>query len=180
MVASSSILLICNPNGLISGMFSASENALKLCAELCVIYAVWLGILQILSDCKVNDRFARILNPVIRKLFGNVDKETAKLISLNLSSNMLGMGGASTPLGIKAMQRLDDHSGTATKAMIMLMVINATSVQLLPTTVLGLRSSMGSSNPSDIILPSLIATMITTIVGISLVVLCSRKKKRHL
>lgn len=88
---------------------------------------------------------------------------------MNVSANMLGIGNAATPMGIKAMQALDDGSGKANFAMIMLIVINATSIQLLPTTVIGLRATAGSSSPADIILPTILATFATTILGIFLV-----------
>ena len=95
---------------------------------------------------------------------------------------MLGLGNACTPMGIKAMQGLDklNNSTRASHQMIMLMIINATSIQLLPTTVISLRASHGSLNPSDIILPSLIATAVSTIVGVLGVKLMSKitKKKK--
>ena len=100
------------------------------------------------------------------------------MIALNMSANILGLGNASTPMGIKAMQALDDGSGKATFSMIMLLVVNATSIQLLPSTVIGLRSSAGSANPADIILPTIIATAITTICGISLVLFCNFLHKK--
>jgi len=84
-------------------------------------------------------------------------------------------------MGIKAMQRMDDGSGTATPAMIMLLIVNATSIQFLPTTVVGLRATAGSTTPSDIIFPTLIATILTCIVGIFLTKLCQKifsKKKQ--
>lgn len=173
-------LIIINPDLVLPTMLDASTKSLKLCANLCGVYAVWLGILEILSQTGVNRWLAKILSPATRKLFGNIDDTTAELISINLSTNILGIGGASTPAGIKAMQRMDDGSGKATKAMIMFMVINATSIQLLPTTVIGMRAAAGSSTASDIILPTLIATFSSTVIGILLVLLCGKlfhKKK---
>ena len=106
------------------------------------------------------------------------------MIAMNMSANMLGLGNAATPMGIKAMKALDDGSGIANTAMIMLIVLNATSIQLLPSTVIGLRASAGSTSPADIILPTLIATITTTILGIVLVKIISsirekRKNKRR-
>ena len=107
--------------------------------------------------------------------------EAEKMIALNMSANMLGLGNAATPMGISAMKRLDDGSGKATPAMIMLIVLNSTSIQLLPTTVIGLRASAGSTSPSDIILPTLLATICTCLLGIFLVKACHkifRRKKK--
>ena len=100
------------------------------------------------------------------------------MIALNMSANMLGLGNAATPMGIKAMQALDDGSGIATDAMIMLIVINATSIQLLPSTVIGLRASAGSLSPADIILPTLLSTICTVTLGITLVKLFQKFRRR--
>ena len=96
---------------------------------------------------------------------------------------MLGVGNAATPCGIKAMKLLDDKSGKITPAMIMLLIVNTTSIQLMPTTTIGLRTTLGSENPTDIILPTLIATFLTAIFSISLTLLIQkiikRRKKHH-
>ena len=155
MLSSILVLLITNPGAVLTEMVSASTSALSLCIELCAVYAVWLGIMELVD--------ASVENP-----------ETQKLIALNVSANMLGLGNAATPMGIKSMQALDDGSGKANFAMIMLIVINATSIQLLPTTIIGLRTSAGSTSPADIILPTLIVTFCTTILGITLVYLIDK------
>lgn len=163
------VLLVTNPSAVLSEMIGASANALSLCIELCAIYAVWLGIMELVEASGLAENLARLLRPLIRKIFRVEDKETQKIIALNVSANMLGLGNAATPMGIRSMQALDDKSGTANFAMIMLIVINATSIQLLPTTIIGLRQSAGSANPADIIAPTLIVTFCTTLLGIALV-----------
>ena len=107
-----------------------------------------------------------------------MDKQTKSFIALNLSTNIFGIGNASTPIGIKAMKNLDkiNNSEIASSSMIMLMVINATSLQLLPTTIIGLRATALSTNAGDIILPSIITTSITTLLGIILVKVLSKIK----
>lgn len=169
MLSSMLVLLITNPSAILAEMIGASAGALQLCIELCAVYAVWLGIIEMVEASGLGEKLAKLLRPLIKKIFKIDDQETQKIIALNLSANMLGLGNASTPTGIKAMQRLDDGSGKATFAMIMLVVVNATSIQLLPTTVIGLRSTAGSQSPADIILPTLIVTFCTTIIGIILV-----------
>lgn len=169
MLASILVLLVTNPAAVLSEMISASTDALQLCIELCAVYCVWLGIMELVDASGLGEKLARLLRPLIRKIFRVEDKETQKLIALNVSANMLGLGNAATPMGIRSMQALDDGSGKANFAMIMLIVLNATSVQLLPTTVIGLRTSAGSANASDIILPTILATLITTLLGIFLV-----------
>lgn len=169
MLSSILVLLITNPSAVLSEMLGASADTLELCIELCAVYAVWLGIMELVDASGLSEKLAKLLRPLIKKIFKVDDAETQKIIALNVSANMLGLGNASTPMGIKAMQKLDDGSGKANFAMIMLVVLNATSIQLLPTTVIGLRASAGSENPSDIIIPTLIATFCTTVLGIFLV-----------
>lgn len=176
-------LLVVNPSAVLSEMISASTDALELCIELCAVYCVWLGIIELVEVSGLGEKLAKLLRPLIKKVFKVENPETQKLIAMNVSANMLGLGNAATPMGIKAMQALDDGSGKANFAMIMLIVINATSIQLLPTTVIGLRASAGSENPSDIILPTLIVTFFTTLLGILLVhaihkILGLKNKKR--
>lgn len=183
MLSSILVLLITNPSAVLSEMIGASASSLKLCIELCAVYAVWLGMLELLEASGLSQKLAKLLRPIIRKVFKVEDEQAQKYIAMNLSANMLGLGNASTPMGIKAMQSLDDKSGKANFAMIMLIVINATSIQLLPTTIIGLRTSAGSTNPADIILPTLLATILTTILGIVLVhlidkILRKRRKRK--
>ena len=184
VVGSICSLLWSNPSSVLNSMIDASREAFSLCIELCAVYAVWLGVLELVEASGLSEKLAKLLHPLIKKLFKIDDKETEKMIALNMSANILGLGNASTPMGINAIKRLDDGSGVATNAMIMLIVLNATSLQLLPSTVIGLRSSAGSASPSDIILPTIIATFCTCLLGVCLVKLCNhirdklkRKKK---
>lgn len=172
-------LLFTTPGIVLNVMTETTYGVLKLCAELLAIYTIWMGLLEIVDKTGLGDKLAKLLSPLIRWLFKINDKETEKYIALNMSSNMLGLGNASTPMGIKAMQKLDDGSGVITPAMIMLLIVNSTSIQLLPTTVVGLRTSAGSQSPSDIIIPTILATVITFTAGIFLTKLCQKifKKK---
>lgn len=178
MLVSLAILLYINPGATLSTMIDASTEALTLCIELCAVYAVWLGILEIVEATGLSKKIARALRPIIKRLFRIDNEEIEKMIALNMSANILGLGNAATPMGIKAMKALDNGRGVATFSIIMLVVVNATSIQLLPSTVIGLRASAGSSNPSDIILPTILATVVTLTVGISLVFLCDKIKQK--
>jgi len=180
IISSMCFLVWSEPASIMTEMVSASTGALKLCVELCAVYAVWLGILELVDKSGLGEKLAHLLHPLIKKLFKIDNTEIEKMIALNMSANMLGLGNAATPMGIKAMQSLDDGSGIANTAMIMLIVINATSIQLLPSTVIGLRAATGSVSPSDIILPTIIATACTSICGIALVKLFSRIYKRRI
>ena len=174
MLLSCAALLVVNLGETVNGMLDASAEAVELCISLCGIYAVWLGLLEILEASGLSEKLAKLLRPIIKRLFKGADESVHKDIAINMSANMLGLGNAATPYGIRAMKGMDDGSGVATRPMIMLMVLNATSIQLLPTTTIGLRAAAGSASPADIILPTLIATFITCPTGICLVLLCGK------
>ena len=166
MMVSIVSLIFIEPGAVMTEMTSASMDVLGLCVNLLAVFTVWLGILEIVDATGLGDKLANLLKPFIRWLFKIKDPETEKYIALNMSSNMLGLGNASTPMGIKAMKRLDDGSGKITAPMIMLLIVNATSIQFLPTTVVGLRASAGSIDPTSIILPTILGTVITSITAI--------------
>lgn len=176
----SSLLMTCftSPGSIVSTMMTASKMGVKMAIEFIGIYAVWLGIMQVLDDCRLSHKLSNILSRPVRKIFGQTDKETEKNICLNIASNIIGIGSAATPYGIKAMKGLDNGHEKASKAMIMLVVINSTGIQLLPTTVIGMRAMAGSVSPSCVILPTIIATFIPTLLGILLVLAFYRKRKK--
>ena len=183
MLLSLIVLTIISPEKTINVLMNAGSDAVNLSIKLVGIYAVWLGFLGIVDKTGLSQKFANLLEPIIDFLFGkNLDKQTKSFLALNISTNIFGIGNASTPIGIKAMQGLDkiNNSEVASNAMIMLMVINATSLQILPTTIIGLRASHQSMNSGDIIIPSIIATTLTTLLGIMLVKLFSTTKMQKL
>ena len=182
MVLSSLVtLLFVNPEDCINALMTAGSDAVSLTFRLLGIYAVWLGIIALVDASGLSNKIANLMDPVIDWIFGKTDSETKRYIAMNLSANMLGMGNACTPTGLKAMAGLDkqNNSVTASMAMIMLVVINASSIQLIPTTIIGLRQQYGSTTSSDIILPTLIATIISTLLGVLLVKLCNKIFKRR-
>ena len=149
-------------------MLSGGEKALDLTLKMVVVYAVWLGVFKLLELSGLSKKLAKLLRPVNRFLFGKVDKDADDFMALNISANLLGMSGATTPMGIKTIQELD-KSPFSDYAVAMFFVINATSVQLIPSSVLALRTTMNSVNPSDIIIPTILATALSSIIGIALV-----------
>ena len=169
--------MIFDPTSAINSMLSASEKAVTLCISLVSIYALWLGLLEIVEESGINTFLAKILSPIIKFLFGNQTEETNKQLAINLSSNILGLGNASTPSGVKAMKLMDKGDGKPTKSMVMLMVINSMSLQIIPTTLIGMKALYGSTNPTDIIFPILISAFISTFFGVFLVKICYKTKK---
>lgn len=177
MVASLFVIVLTEPAQAIMLMMGASANGIKMCVEFLGIYAIWLGILQVLDDTKLSHKLSHLLRRPIRWIFGKTDEETEKNLCLNISSNILGLGSAATPFGLKAMQGLDKGSEFATKSMIMLVVINSTGIQVLPTTVIGLRALAGSVSPSCIIWPTIVSTFVPTFLGIFLVKMFYKNSK---
>ncbi len=171
------ILLFTDPDGALAAMLSGGEKALALTLKMTVIYAVWLGIFELAERSRLTEKFALLLKPVNRFLFGELPEKANEYISLNISANMLGMSGATTPMGIKSIRELEKYRNTEYQ-IAMFFVINATSIQILPTSVLALRTSLNAAAPSDIILPTILATAVSTAAGILLVKMFLRKKRK--
>lgn len=178
LVASLILMIINNPSGAVNAMIAGANGAVTLSINLLALYAFWLGLFNIIERLGVARALDRLLSPVINKLFPGANTEARKYITMNISANLLGLGNAATPMAIKAIGALDDGGKKANTNMIMLTVISATSLQILPTTIIGLRASLGSANPADFLLPSLIATTVSTAIGIILVKLISRLERR--
>ncbi|MBQ7453209.1 MAG: hypothetical protein IJS68_02955 [Clostridia bacterium] len=180
LISSIFALLFVSPEAVMTGMLGASNKALSLTFELCVIYAVWIGIFSILEQTGITKLLAKLLSPLVNWIFGknNLSPESKKLVSMNISANLLGMNGAATPLGIKAIESMGKENTSATYPMIMLIIISCTSIQLLPTSIMGLMTNAGSTNASSIILPSIIGSICSTLIGILLVKLCNRIKTK--
>lgn len=166
------------PQTIVSTMMDGAKSGITMSIEFIGIYAVWMGFMQVLDDCKLSHKLSNILSRPVQKIFGKTDKETEKNICLNIASNIIGIGSAATPYGIKAMQGLNKGDTRASKAMILLVVINSTGIQLLPTTVIGMRALAGSVSPSCILWPTIVATFIPTILGVLLVVSIYKKRSR--
>lgn len=159
----------------------SATSAAQLSLSLIGIYALWLGLLNIANESGLIEKIASKMQRVIHFLFREIPKKSKAIgyITLNMVANMLGMGNAATPFGLKAMeelQQINPNKKVATNAMCMLLVINTSSIQLLPLTIVGIRAAAGSANPSEIILTSLIATTVTTLVGI---IACKIFEKRR-
>ncbi|MDE7379622.1 MAG: hypothetical protein K2N14_01095 [Clostridia bacterium] len=163
VVVSALIFCFTSPSDFLPAMLDGGMNAAKCCLTLFCIYAVWLGLSAVAEDCRITEKCARLLSPACTKLFKTKDKTALEYITMNVSCNLLGIGGAATPYGVKAVNQLEKSGNTF--AQNLLFIINATSIQLIPTTVIALRASAGSAAAYDITLPSLIATAVSTFLG---------------
>ena len=169
------VLVVINPNGVLVVLTQSATQALEYCVQLCAVYCVWMGILKVAERCGLVDALAKRIGKITRFLFGDISTAANKYTSLNLSANLLGVGNAATPSAISAIKDMERGS-TLSRAGAMLFVLNASSIQLIPTTVLGLRSAFGSTNPSSVLLPTLITTVVNTVVGIVLVSIAYPRK----
>lgn len=163
------IISVTSPDEVTASMLAGATNAVSLSLKMLAIYAVWTSVLKLMEKTGIDKKLTKLFRPLTRRLFRNESEKAVDLITLNVASNVLGLGNAATPAGIDAIYLMDDKSGVATKNMVMLTVIAATSLQLLPLTVLSLMTEYGSTAPSAIILPSIISTFSSTIIGVLLV-----------
>lgn len=163
------MLTFASPATAFPTMLQGVMSAITLVIKLAAIYAVWLSVLKMMQATALDQKLSKLLRPLIRRLFKKESDETYGWISINLAANMLGMGGVATPAGIKAMQSMSlDGQTVASPNMILLLIINATSIQLIPATVIAIRATAGSSDAASIFLPTLISTAISTISGVIL------------
>ena len=147
-----------------SSIFESANSAVQLTITLFGTLCFWNGIMQIAIKSSLVDTICKILNPLIKILFPEIKKggKTHKEISMNIIANMLGLGNAATPLGLKAMQSMQDENQNKDKlsnSMVMFIIINTASIQIIPTTVIAIRNSLNSAEPSKIILPVWLVTI---------------------
>lgn len=166
---------------IMSASFTSAGTAFEISIGLTGVLALWLGLMKIGERGGVISFLGRLVSPLFCRLFPGVPKGHPAMgsIFMNVSANMLGLDNAATPLGLKAMQELQElnnEKDTATDAMIMFLVLNASGLCLIPISIMMYRAQAGASNPTDVFLPILLATFIATLVGI--VALCLKQRIR--
>lgn len=152
--------------------FDGAKTGVTVCFGLISILVFWLGIMRIAEDSGLLAKIARLLAPAVRFLFPDVPKGHPAMgyIMSNMSANLLGLGNAATPMGIKAMeelQKLNPHKETASAAMCTLLALNTASITIIPTTLIAIRMNFNSANPVEIVGTTLIATAISTAAAIA-------------
>jgi spore maturation protein A len=153
------------------GALDGAGAAVTLAIGLIGVMSLWLGLLKIAEKAGLVEKLSRVARPIFRPLFRDVpDGHPAiSAMLLNIAANMLGLGNAATPFGIKAMEeleKLNPNPGTATNSQALFVAINTASLQLVPTTVIALRASAHSHDPAEILLPTVAATFCSLIVAI--------------
>lgn len=166
-----------------SAAIQSAGDAVTLCISLCGIYALWCGLMKLAEAGGLLNALSRLLSPVIKRLFPQAaqSREAKNAITMNLAANMLGLGNAATPAGQKAMKELKKLSGhdRATNDMITLLVINNSSLTLVPTTVIALRAQASSAAPSEIFPAALLASAISTVFAVIFNILLRKKRSSH-
>ena len=164
---------------IMNASFDAAKNAFDISLGLTGVLALWLGLMKVGERAGLVAAFARLMSPLFSRLFPGIPKGHPALGSMfmNISANMLGLDNAATPLGLKAMQEMQElnpKKDTATDAMLMFLILNASGLTLIPIGVMTYRAQMGAADPSDIFLPILLSTFIATFVA--LVAVCIRQR----
>ena len=173
-----------NVKQITEGVIASSVQTVEMCITFIGVWALWLGLMEIVKKSGLIQVLSSMMYPIIKRLFPEVPKDHPALgsIALNFSANMLGLGNAATPFGLKAMkelQELNKDKEVATDAMCMFLVVNTSSIQLIPTTVIALRASLGSMEATSIIISSLIATTISTIIGVIIALTLRRRSDKR-
>lgn len=168
-------------------LLDSTINAVNLCVKLLGSICFWSGILEVAKKSGLTEKIAKIFEPILNNLFpGILGNNSAKgAIMMNLTANMLGLGNTATPMGIKAMQELQKQNtkkDTVSDSMIMFIVMNTAMLQLIPTTVIAMRTSYAAANPTDILPIVWISSCIEMLIAIPVarfaIFLSSRKNKR--
>ena len=166
-----------------NGILTHATSGFNLILEMMPLIVLWTGIMKIAEKSGLLHVFARALNPILRRLFPSLPRNHKALgyIASNIGANMLGLGSAATPFGLKAMEELQKDNpkkSEATEAMITFLVLNTGGVTLIPTTVIALRIMHGSNNPTEIIITSILATAVSSISGLLLDYFIRRRNRK--
>lgn len=172
-LASLIVLIATNPSLVVPTMQNGVEKAVKLSVELFLIYSLWLGVFELIKSGAIGRLLAKILKKPIRVLFGKTDEKTSDLLALNISCNILGLGAIATPAGIDAQKSLEETGSVYQQNM--LFALACSPLQLLPVSVIGLKTALGSASPDDIIIPTFLSTATSTVCAILLTKIFSKR-----
>lgn len=166
----------------------SAQDAVTLCITMIGVMSMWVGLMEIAKEAGIVDRLSHLIGPALRCLFPKVPRgsRVEEFISLNVIANVLGLGWAATPAGLSAMKELDDlreeqgqPAGVATNEMCNFLILNISSLQLIPVNLIAYRSSYGSENPASIIAPAILATAFSTLVAIVFICIINRLNKKR-
>ena len=173
-------LLTGNGETISKAIINSCGNTVTFVIELTGIMCFWCGVMKVAENSGLTKKISKLLKPILKRIFKEAAKDEKALgaIVMNLTANMMGLSNAATPFGIKAMEemdRLNKSKETASNDMALFLVLNATCIQLVPSTIISIRAACNSTNPGIIILPTLVATATAAIVG----VICCKVLQRY-
>lgn len=162
-------------------IFSSTENTVELFLQLTGMICMWSGFIKIAEKSGMIEKISKFINPLIRLIFPELknDSEISGHIAMNMTANMIGLGNVATPIGLKVMTKLqekNENKNKLSKTMLTFVILNTASIQLIPTSVIAVRSAANSQNPTDIVLPTIIASVTSVVVGITIVKLLYRRR----
>lgn len=174
-------ILLGNTGDLSKALIDSGASSIELILTMAGIMCLWSGIMKIAVESGLTNIFAKLFAPLLRPLFPKLDKnsEAFQSITMNISANLLGLGNAATPFGLKAMEQLhtlNNKSDVASNEMVIFVVMNTASLQLLPTTLATLRQTYGSTAPFEIIVPVWISSVCA--LAVALIFVCTLNIKR--
>ena len=169
-----------NGEGISNAIIGSIDSTVTFIIGLVGLMCFWCGVMKVGQNSGFTEKLAKLMKPILKLIFKDAAKDEKALgaIVMNITANMMGLGNAATPFGIKAMEemdRLNTEKGTASNDMALFLVLNAACIQLVPSTVLSIRAAAGSTNPGVIILPAIISTGTAAIVG----VICCKILQRY-
>ncbi len=172
MVTASLVFSLVNgtAGALSTAAMEGAAQAVELCLSMAGVVCLWTGIMEVMNQCGLSATLARLFRPLLRRLLPRAsrDEETLSAISANLSADLLGLGNAATPLGIRAARRMSRGcEGVASDELCLLVVLNTASIQLLPTTLASIRAALGAKSPLDILPAVWFASALSVIVGVA-------------
>ena len=158
-----------NLSSLSAAALEGAQSAVELCFTMCGVMCLWTGVMELMDQCALTDKIAALFRPLLRRLLPQAsrDSETLAAVSANLSADLLGLGNAATPLDIRAARRMSRGcGGVASNELCLLVVLNTASIQLLPTTLAGVRASLGASDPFDILPCVWLVSLLSVLAGL--------------
>ena len=158
-----------NLSSLSAAALEGAQSAVELCFTMCGVMCLWTGVMELMDQCALTDKIAALFRPLLRRLLPQAsrDSETLAAISANLSADLLGLGNAATPLGIRAARRMSRGcGGVASDELCLLVVLNTASIQLLPTTLAGVRAALGAADPFDILPCVWLVSLLSVLAGL--------------
>lgn len=176
-------ILFGNISDLNDTILNSASSGVQMVLDLLPIIVLWSGIMKIAEKSGILDRVGHLVKPVLSKLFPSLKKDSKALgyITSNIVANALGLGSAATPFGLKAMENMQKENpkkDEASDAMITFLVLNTSGVTIVPTTVIALRMMHKSANPEEIIITAILATLCSSIAGLTLDYIRRKRKKR--